>query len=185
MQQLFRAAFDLCFGPAKQLWHRCNVLRDCHVREKADLLDHITDMATQLHGINPRDILAVDNDLAFGRIDQPVDHPHGRRLAATGRADQCCRRPLWHNERQIVDRSRTTLGIAFRDMFHRDHAEALSPKKYFSARPRMNSVARASSAIGTAPTRRRDISIMLMPTAMKSPSPPPPMNGASVAPART
>src|SRR5207248_6028881 len=41
-----------------------------------------------LHGVDAHDVLAVDLNGAAGRLDEPVDHPHGGGLAAAGRPDQ-------------------------------------------------------------------------------------------------
>ncbi len=46
--------------------------RDRPVREEPDLLDDIADPAAQLHRVDLRDVLAVDQDPARGRLDQPV-----------------------------------------------------------------------------------------------------------------
>ena len=58
------------------------------VREQPDLLDDVADAAAQLDRVDVRDVLAVELDPAGGRLDQPVDHPQRRRLAAAGRPDE-------------------------------------------------------------------------------------------------
>ena len=52
------------------------------------MLDDVADPAAQLHRVDVRDVLAVEQDAPGGRLDQPVDHPQHGRLAAAGRADQ-------------------------------------------------------------------------------------------------
>ena len=58
------------------------------VREEADVLDDVADPAAQLVGVDAGDVLAAEQDPAGGRLDEPVDHLHRRRLAAARGADQ-------------------------------------------------------------------------------------------------
>src|SRR5690606_3570079 len=61
---------------------------DREVREQSRLLDGITDVATELVGVERLYVLASDRDAARRRLDQSVDHAHGGGLAAPGRAHQ-------------------------------------------------------------------------------------------------
>ena len=90
------------------------------MREEPDLLDDIADPAAQLHRVDLRDVLAVDQDPARGRLDQPVHHHHRGRLAAAGRSDQRDEFPLAHLEGQPVDRGRT-VRIDLADLLEPDH----------------------------------------------------------------
>ena len=75
--------------PAEQLRARCAMFaRDRLVREQADLLDHVADAAAQLDRVDVGDVLAVEVDPAGGRLDEPVDHPQRRGLAAARRPDE-------------------------------------------------------------------------------------------------
>ena len=74
--------------PAEQLRHRADVRGDGLVREQPDLLDHVADVAAQLDRVGVGDVVAVEEDAARRRLDQPVDHLQRRRLAATRRADE-------------------------------------------------------------------------------------------------
>jgi hypothetical protein len=58
------------------------------VGEEPYLLDGVADLAPELRPAHRGVLLAVDEDLARRRLDEPVDHPHARRLAATRRPDQ-------------------------------------------------------------------------------------------------
>ena len=44
------------------------------VRQQPDLLDDIADAAPELDRVLVGDVLAADQDLAAGRLDEPVDH---------------------------------------------------------------------------------------------------------------
>ena len=88
LQQLVDPAADPVLGPAEQPRHGADVRAHRLVREQPDVLDDVADPAAQLHRVDAGDVLAVEQDPAAGRLDQPVDHPQHRRLAAAGRADQ-------------------------------------------------------------------------------------------------
>jgi hypothetical protein len=59
---------------AVQQRDRHHVVDDPLVREEPDLLDHIADVAAQLHRVGVGHVAAVDADRARRRLDQPVDH---------------------------------------------------------------------------------------------------------------
>ena len=45
-------------------------------------------LTSRWFGGDPDDVLAVEQDLALGRLLEAADHPQRRRLAAAGRAEQ-------------------------------------------------------------------------------------------------
>ena len=65
-----------------------------HVREQADLLDHVADPAAELDDVVVADARPVDPDVALVELDQPVDELHRGRLprARTGRRGRRSRR---------------------------------------------------------------------------------------------
>src|SRR5262249_58161651 len=65
-----------------------DVVGDGHVREEADLLDHVADLTPQLDGGQLADAAAVDPDVALVEGDQAVDHLQRSRLAAARRPDE-------------------------------------------------------------------------------------------------
>ena len=81
LQQLVNAAPNARPFPADQREGDCHVLRDRHVREQADLLEHVPDAPPQLVRLDGRGILPVDDDASGTRFDQPVHHLEHRRLA--------------------------------------------------------------------------------------------------------
>ena len=87
-QLVDRARGSRCLRPAEQARHGGDVVRDRHVREEPDLLDHVADPAPELGLVELADAAAVDPDVALGEVDEPVDELHRRRLAAARRADE-------------------------------------------------------------------------------------------------
>src|SRR5438128_2082068 len=79
---------DAASVPAHRPWHRSDVVGDRQVGEETDLLDPVADLPPQLHGIEARDVVAVQEDAPPGGLDQPVHHLHRGRLASSRRADQ-------------------------------------------------------------------------------------------------
>ena len=108
------------FGPAEEPRHRRDVLADRHVREEADLLDHVADPAAQLDEGQLADAAAVDPDLAGVERDQPVDHLQRGRLAAARRPDEDAERARRDLERQVVDRRRVTSRVPLRHVVEDD-----------------------------------------------------------------
>jgi hypothetical protein len=103
-QQLLDALVRAALVPAEQVRDGRDVLADRLVREEADLLDHVADLAPQLRRPAVADALAADQDVAVRDVDHPVDHPHGGRLAAAGRADEHADVARGHLEREVIDR---------------------------------------------------------------------------------
>ena len=97
------AAVAAALVPAEQPGHRRDVVEHGAVREQAALLDHVADPPAQLVRRERQHVLAVDPDASRRRLDQPVDHPQGRRLAATGAAEEHDHLAGRDRERQVVD----------------------------------------------------------------------------------
>ena len=74
--------------PAYQSRNDFYVFLDCHVRKQSGPLKDIADPAAQFDGILAQDATAIDLNIAAGRLQQPVDHLQGRRLAASRRAQE-------------------------------------------------------------------------------------------------
>ena len=58
------------------------------VGEQADVLDHVADVAPQLHRVGLHDVPPGHDDAPAGQVDEAVDHPQGGRLAAARGADE-------------------------------------------------------------------------------------------------
>ena len=104
LEQLARARLDPLPVPAQQTRHRTDVRLHRHVREEADLLDHVADRAAQLRQVVVADLPAVDADVTARERDQPVDELERGRLAAARWADQNADLPRGDGEREVVDR---------------------------------------------------------------------------------
>ena len=66
-----------------------DVLGDGEDRDQHEVLvDHADAGGDGVAGRGERDRLAVDDDLALGRLEQPVEHVHQRRLAGTVLTEQ-------------------------------------------------------------------------------------------------
>jgi hypothetical protein len=103
LQKLIDPFGDALLLPVQHLGNRGDVAGDRDVGEEPDLLDDIADPAAQLVGVDLGDVLAVEEDPPGGGFDDPVDHLHGRRLAAAGRTDQDDDLALGDLHRQILD----------------------------------------------------------------------------------
>jgi hypothetical protein len=66
------------------------------VLEEPGVLDDVPHRPAQrVHGLLA-DVDAVERDRALGRLDHPVDHAEGRRLAAARGADEDGDRAVWY-----------------------------------------------------------------------------------------
>ena len=92
----------LLLGVLQQLGHHADVLGHRHVGEQADLLDHIADVAAQLHLVLGGDVLLVQIDLSRVGLDQTVYHLQCGGLTAAGGADEHGELPLLNFKAQIV-----------------------------------------------------------------------------------
>ncbi|GAA3309149.1 hypothetical protein GCM10020295_73030 [Streptomyces cinereospinus] len=106
--------------PADQRRHGRRVVEDRAVREEADLLDDVPDAPAQPYRVDRGDVLAAHQDPARGGLDQPVDHHHGRRLAAPRGPHQRDEFALRHLEGQPVHGGRT-VRIPLADLLEPDH----------------------------------------------------------------
>jgi len=100
-----------------------NVLGYGHVWKQADLLNHIADMAAQLHLVLQADVLPIDGDDAGVRFQEPVDEFHGGGLTAPGWADQYHKLSVRNREIQIFQDY--GFSIAFGDMLKSNHRTSL------------------------------------------------------------
>ena len=120
LQELDATRPGLVLRPAEQPRDRGDVLADRHVREQADLLDHVADLAPQLDDGQIADAAAVDADLAGVERDQAVHHLQRRCLAAARRADENAERAGRDLQRQVVDRGRLAACVALGHVVERD-----------------------------------------------------------------
>ena len=73
VQHFINAFIDAGFIPAQQFGHRRDVFGNRSVREQANLLNHITNFASQHTGIYVGDIFSVEIDPAGSRFNQAID----------------------------------------------------------------------------------------------------------------
>src|SRR6201999_1349359 len=69
LQHLLDASLDPVLMPAEQLWHRRDVLADALVREQADLLDHVADLAPQVRRIPLEHTAPTEQDVTACQRD--------------------------------------------------------------------------------------------------------------------
>ena len=84
VEELVDALTDPLLRPAEQLRHDGRVPGHRHVREEADLLDHVADVAAKLRRVERSHAGVVEQDVALVDVDEPVHHLHRGRLAAAG-----------------------------------------------------------------------------------------------------
>ena len=120
LQQLVASLRDPFLVPAEEPRHDADVVRDGHVREEADLLDHVADATPQLDERQVTHGSTVDPDVSRVERDQPVDHLEGGRLAATRGSDQHTEGAGRDLERQVVERRLVASGVALRDVVEDD-----------------------------------------------------------------
>jgi hypothetical protein len=70
------------------LQHYGNILGYIHMREQAHILDYIANASPELNGIDLRNVLVPDVDLALSRIVQAIDMFHQGGLSAPAGANQ-------------------------------------------------------------------------------------------------
>ena len=81
VQHFINAFIDAGFIPAQQFGHRCDVFRNRSVREQANLLNDITNFASQHTGIYVGDIFSVEIDPTGSGFNQTINQTQGRALA--------------------------------------------------------------------------------------------------------
>ena len=101
-QQLPGDAVTLLLAVFQQGGYHADILSHRHVGEQADLLDHIADVAAQLHLVLGGDVLLVQIDLSRVGLDQTVYHLQCGGLTAAGGADEHGELPLLNFKAQIV-----------------------------------------------------------------------------------
>src|SRR5262249_342292 len=109
VEQFVDTRLGALLRPAQQPWHGRDVGRDRLVREQPDVLDHVPDLAAQVHPVRRGDVLAGEQDAAGCRFDEPVDHAQDRGLAASGRPDESDEFARADLERQRADRDRAVV----------------------------------------------------------------------------
>ena len=82
VEQLVDALFDAFRIPLPQPRHRADVVADGHMRKEAGLLDDVAHLQAERGGVDAMGIDAVDEDASAVGIEEPVDHPQRRGLAA-------------------------------------------------------------------------------------------------------
>src|SRR5438067_187167 len=99
-----KSATDACVIPTEKPRDGRDIRCDGLVREETDLLDHVADPPAQFHGIDAQDVVAVDENSAARRLDEAVDHPQDRRLAAARRPDEDADFAVGNVEAEVLDR---------------------------------------------------------------------------------
>jgi hypothetical protein len=91
------------------------------VGEKASRLDHIADVPAEPVSVHRGDVVPVDDDVAFGRLDEPVDHLEGGGFAAAGRADEHDGLAGRNLQREMVDCGILT-AVGFRHVLQKNRS---------------------------------------------------------------
>jgi len=108
--------------PAARIRDRVDELLDLVGLEPGGYRDRYP---SELSGGERHHVLAIDRDSTAGRLDQPVDHLHGGRLAASRGADQHADSAGRHGQAEPVDsRGRSRRSIALRHVLERDDGAA-------------------------------------------------------------
>jgi hypothetical protein len=90
------------------------------VREEPGLLDHVADASPELGHVPVADALVADPDVAFGHVDEAVDHLHRRRLAAARGPDEDADLAGRDLEREVVHGGRRPARVALRHVVEDD-----------------------------------------------------------------
>jgi len=177
LEQFLDPCGDAAAIPAEQRRHGGDVLRHGAMREEAMVLDHVADAPAQFMDGQPGGVLAVDQDAAGGRLDEPIDHAHQCRLAGAGGADDDGEGAALDHHADIVDRNLRTVGLG--EPFDRDHGRA--PVTSSIVASRTMAAAKARRTVGRAPSRMRSGAVWPRPAKTNTPKPPPPIRAAMVA----
>src|SRR4029077_11961933 len=100
--------------------------------KEAGVLNDVADSAAQGHPVEGLCVDSVEFNGSRTRLDEPVDHPHGGGLPASGRADQGGDLSVRRSDRQLIDRY-GAIGIDLRYIVERDH-DCLSCRVEFGRR---------------------------------------------------
>ncbi len=103
IHQRFGAGFTARFIPAQHARYDGDVLFNGHVREQANLLDHVANVAAQGHGIHAAGVFTVNQDRPAAGSDETVNHFQGGGFPAAGRAEQDAHFPFGHVQVDVVD----------------------------------------------------------------------------------
>ena len=117
VEQLVGPRPDPLLVPAEHLRDHADVVGDGEVREETALLDDVADLAAQEVAVDVGDVLAVEQDAARGRLDEPVDHLERRRLAAARGADEHDDLALLDVEGQVLHGRHLGAGIGLAHLF--------------------------------------------------------------------
>ncbi len=120
LEELVHPTFDASAIPVPKARHSGDVVANRHVGEQACVLDDVAHLQPQLWGVHSAGVFAVDEDPAAVRIDEPIDHPKRRRLAATRWADEDACLAAGNLERQVPDRVGTARELLV-DTLQPDH----------------------------------------------------------------
>ena len=129
VEELVDALTDPLLRPAEQVRHDGRVPGHRHVREEADLLDHVADVAAKLRRVERPHAGVVEQDVALVDVDEPVHHLHRGRLAAAGRPDEDADLTRLDAERQVVEGIARLSRVALRRLAELDRggAAAVAP----------------------------------------------------------
>ena len=103
IHQLFGAGFAARFIPAQHARYNGDVLFDSHVREQANLLDHVANIAAQGHRVHPAGVFTVNEDCSAAGCDKAVNHLQGRGFPTAGRAEQDTHFPFGNVQVDVID----------------------------------------------------------------------------------
>ena len=122
LEELKSAGFGPAFVPAQQPRDGSNVRDYGAVREKASVLDDVSDAPPKLRLVHLGGVLVVNPDPAACGLDHPVDHSQRRRLAASGRPDKNGDLAGRSLEGQLIHRPGAIRKL-LRDRIEPDHAD--------------------------------------------------------------
>ena len=98
---------------------------DRQVREQGRRLEHEADVPRPRRDV--RDVLVVEPDAAGARLDQPREHPQGRRLAAARRPEQRDELAVGDVEVELVDGDRRAVALADAGRVGRSTSDQVRP----------------------------------------------------------
>jgi len=87
-EQLPSAGADSFRLPTLETRDHADILFDGEMRKQSNFLNHVADAPAQLDRVPPQRRFALDSDLPFCRIEQPVDKLHRRRLTRAASSEE-------------------------------------------------------------------------------------------------